>query len=75
MQLEPVEFLRRFMLHVLPRGFNRIRHYGLLSNRNKRALLARARTALNASPPPQPATVSESPHCRRKFDRHEPHAA
>lgn len=61
MQLEPVEFLRRFMLHVLPRGFNRIRHYGLLSNRNKRSLLARARTALNASPPPQPATVSESP--------------
>jgi hypothetical protein len=44
--LEPLEFLRRFALHVLPRGFNRIRHYGLLANRHKRALLARARSAL-----------------------------
>ena len=46
MQLEPEEFLRRFTLHVLPRGFNRIRHYGVLANRHKRMLLARARTAL-----------------------------
>jgi len=48
MQLHPSEFLRRFTLHVLPRGFNRIRHYGLLANRNKRALLASARAALGA---------------------------
>lgn len=47
MALEPLEFLRRFALHVLPTGFNRIRHYGLLANRNKRALLARARAALD----------------------------
>lgn len=46
MALAPTEFLRRFCLHVLPRGFTRIRHYGLLANRNKRALLARARAAL-----------------------------
>jgi Putative transposase/Transposase zinc-binding domain len=46
--LEPLEFLRRFTLHVLPRGFNRIRHYGLIANRNKNALLARARAALHA---------------------------
>jgi hypothetical protein len=60
MQLEPIEFLRRFTLHVLPRGFNRIRHYGLLSNRIKHALLSRARAALAA---PVPATVApESVH-------------
>jgi hypothetical protein len=46
MALAATEFLRRFCLHVLPRGFTRIRHYGLLANRNKRALLARARAAL-----------------------------
>jgi hypothetical protein len=48
MALPASEFLRRFALHVLPRGFNRIRHYGLLANRNKRTLLAKARTALHA---------------------------
>lgn len=47
MALAPEEFLRRFALHVLPRGFNRVRHYGLLANRNKRALLERARAALD----------------------------
>jgi hypothetical protein len=32
MTLEPGEFIRRFLLHVLPKGFHRIRHYGLLAN-------------------------------------------
>jgi hypothetical protein len=59
MQLEAMEFLRRFALHVLPRGFNRIRHYGLLANRNKRALLAQARNALDVPPP---AIAIESLH-------------
>jgi hypothetical protein len=58
--LEPLEFLRRFALHVLPRGFNRIRHYGLLANRNKRALLARARAALDAPSPVRQPTAPES---------------
>jgi hypothetical protein len=59
MQLQGVEFLRRFSLHVLLRGFNRIRHYGLLANRNKRTLLARARAALAApTVPEQPAVES-----------------
>ncbi len=40
--LDAQEFLRRFTRHALPRGFNRIRHYGLLANRNEGALLARA---------------------------------
>lgn len=64
MSLEPLEFLRRFALHVLPRGFNRIRHYGILANRNKRALLAKARIALQA-PVPAPATVA--PESVREF--------
>jgi hypothetical protein len=44
MTLAPSEFIRRFMLHVLPNGFHRIRHYGLLAScRTKAATLARAR--------------------------------
>jgi hypothetical protein len=62
MQLEPIEFLRRFALHVLPRGFNRIRHYGLLANRNKHALLARARAALDA-----PTLTAPAPESVRAF--------
>ena len=58
--LDPLEFLRRFALHVLPRGFNRIRHYGLIANRNKRALLARARAALHAPAPERAAVTTES---------------
>jgi hypothetical protein len=45
MALGAAEFLRRFALHVLPRGFNRIRHYGLIANRNKHALLRGAHRA------------------------------
>ncbi len=56
MELPALEFLRRFALHVLPRGFMRIRHYGLLANRNKRELLERARQALRVrAPAPAPA--------------------
>jgi hypothetical protein len=46
MTLEPGEFMRRFLLHVLPAGFHRIRHYGLLANGNRRASLALARELL-----------------------------
>jgi hypothetical protein len=60
MELCALEFLRRFALHVLPRGFNRIRHYGLLANRNKRALLRSARAALGACAPPSTAVPPES---------------
>lgn len=65
MQLDAVEFLRRFALHVLPRGFNRIRHYGLLANRHKRALLAQARTALLAPAPQSPRRESLSAFWQR----------
>ena len=46
MTLEPGEFMRRFLLHVLPGGFHRIRHYGLLANASRRASLALARELL-----------------------------
>ncbi|MGH6793001.1 MAG: IS91 family transposase, partial [Methyloceanibacter sp.] len=61
MALAALEFLRRFALHVLPRGFMRIRHYGLIANRSKQTLLARARAALDAPAPAPEATAPESP--------------
>jgi hypothetical protein len=51
MTLEAEEFLRRFLLHVVPRGFMRIRHFGLLANRTRRGTLARCRDILGQSPP------------------------
>jgi hypothetical protein len=48
------EFCRRFLLHVLPKGFVRIRYYGFLANGNRAQLLARCRTALG-----QPRTLAE----------------
>lgn len=46
MTLEPEEFIRRFLLHVLPDGFQRIRHYGFLANGNRATKLARIRQLL-----------------------------
>ena len=56
MTLEADEFLRRFLLHVVPRGFMRIRHFGLLANRTRRATLPPCR-ALLGQPPPADAPV------------------
>ena len=54
MTLEPAEFMRRFLLHVLPKGFHRIRHYGLLaSSRTKADTLARARELIELATPVQ----------------------
>jgi hypothetical protein len=55
-RLEATEFIRRFMQHVLPKGFKRIRHYGLLGPAHKAANLAAARAAL-AAPVPDPVVV------------------
>ena len=52
MTLSPQEFMRRFLLHVLPGGFHRIRHYGLLANSSRRDNLALTRELLGATPPP-----------------------
>jgi hypothetical protein len=46
MALPAEEFLRRFLLHVVPSGFRRIRHFGLLANRHRAAKLARCRRLL-----------------------------
>ena len=61
MRLDVDEFIRRFLLHVLPKGFVRIRHYGLLANRSRRQKIARCRALLSAPEPHAPAkeTVSE----------------
>ncbi|EAR23584.1 transposase [Nitrococcus mobilis Nb-231] len=48
MRLTGVEFVRRFLLHVLPKGFMRIRHYGFLANRARRVKLARIGECLTA---------------------------
>jgi hypothetical protein len=72
MTLEAGEFMRRFLLHVLPGGFHRIRHYGLLANPVRRANLAKVRELLDVVPefniPPQDAVVAVRPafvcrHC------------
>jgi len=49
MTLDPCEFMRRFLLHVLPGGLHRIRHYGLLANGSRKASLALARELLSAA--------------------------
>jgi Putative transposase/Transposase zinc-binding domain len=59
MTLGATEFLRRFLLHVLPRGFVRIRHYGLLSNRDRTAKLNRCRELLNVTGTNRPRDVRE----------------
>jgi hypothetical protein len=51
MTLAPGEFIRRFLIHVLPTGFHRIRHYGLFANTARAANLARARALLQATTP------------------------
>jgi hypothetical protein len=51
MTLDVAEFIRRFLIHVLPKGFHRIRHYGFLASATKAANLASAREKLNASVP------------------------
>lgn len=52
MVLPAEEFLRRFLLHVLPAGFQRIRHFGLLANRRRALALARCRELLHTPAPP-----------------------
>jgi hypothetical protein len=78
MRLDATEFIRRFLLHVLPKGFMRIRHYGLLANRVKDSRLAQARRALDQPCTPPPRTfesveafwlrvahfdIHQCPHC------------
>jgi len=59
MTLATGEFIRRFLAHVLPRGFHRIRHYGLLASSSRKANLARARDLLEVAAPPNDAIIKE----------------
>ena len=56
MTLSAHEFIRRFLLHVLPRGFHRIRHYGLLATGTRVQSIERARELLGATKPAETAT-------------------
>lgn len=74
MTLDTPEFVRRFCLHILPRGFVKIRHYGLLGNRQRRARLDQARQLLGAARPVQDRLTStpippETPRERCPFCR------
>ena len=60
------EFIRRFLLHVLPRGFHRIRHYGLLATSARKASLALARQLLGV------ATAAEQPSTEDPLDLRPP---
>ena len=51
MKLHPHEFIRRFLMHVLPKGFHRIRHYGLLASGTRATNLAKARQLIGPSSP------------------------
>ena len=64
MTLAADEFIRRFLLHVLPKGFHRIRHYGLLASAGCKANIARAKELMAAPMPtadPQPANDTADP--------------
>jgi len=61
MSLSSGEFIRRFLLHVLPGGFHRIRHYGLLANARRKSNLATARTLLHQPAPTVAIHSREAP--------------
>jgi len=71
MTLATGEFIRRFLMHVLPKGFHRIRHYGLLANSSRADNLAKARALLNVPKPdaipddPKPADAAAPPMLSR----------
>ena len=67
MTLSPEEFMRRFLLHVLPGGFHRIRHYGLLANCSRSANLALARQLLQVPSPAVQPCASELDAARPTF--------
>ena len=63
MTLATDEFIRRFMLHILPKGFHRIRHYGLFASAGRAANIVRLRELLGAIPlaPPEASPSQEQP--------------
>ena len=75
MTLGAVDFLGRFLRHLLPKGFQRIRHAGLLANRCREKNLALCRQLLKAEPPTAPRdadttprdAATRCPHCKEGF--------
>ena len=67
MPLATDEFIRRFLIHVLPKGFHRIRHYGLFASATRADNIARARELLAVAPPkmsrPRPRPTTDPPSC------------
>jgi hypothetical protein len=74
MTLTGEELLRRFLLHVLPKGFMRVRHFGFLANRCRARRLSEIRAALDAPPPSATEAKEETvpfdgypcPKCRKR---------
>jgi hypothetical protein len=62
MTLATDEFIRRFLLHILPKGFHRIRHYGLFANTGRAENIARLRELLGSAPPSAEKAASPSQH-------------
>jgi hypothetical protein len=60
MTLNASEFIRRFLMHVLPDGFMKIRHYGILSNRSRKTKLATCKALLGVCPPDETGNSKES---------------
>jgi Putative transposase len=59
MTLDVNEFIRRFLIHVLPKGFHRIRHYGLFAGSNRAETIETVREFLNLDPPAAEETAEE----------------
>lgn len=68
MCMDAQEFIRRFLLHVLPHGFQRIRHYGFLANRYRAVKLARCRHLLTV-PAPAVKLPDASPDYRERYEQ------
>jgi hypothetical protein len=60
MALNASEFIRRFLMHILPDGFMKIRHYGILSNRSRKTKLAACKALLGVCHPDSPQNSKES---------------
>ena len=69
MTLTPGEFIRRFLIHVLPNGFHRIRHYGLLASGTKAETIARARELIAVATPVQTAQKQQDPDSTAATDK------
>ncbi len=69
MTLKPGEFIRWFLIHVLPKGFHRIRHCGLLASSTKAETIARARELIAAATPAQTAQKRQAPDSAAATDR------